>query len=279
MVARIISGVIGIPIAIVLIFLSGGLPFTVAVGIIAVLGMMEFFRGAHHAGARPNVPLGVAMGLAVIVMARFAAEGRSLVHFPLVFSLLLLAMLIRELTRRNCAPFKNIGATLLGVAYVGLFANMVLLRGLDGWMDVWRWHSEKAAWLVLFVFMSTWACDTAAYFIGRKYGTRKLVPRLSPGKTVEGSVAGFIGAFIMAAIIGAVIKLPAAHSLILGALIGVFCQVGDLVESSMKREIGIKDFGSILPGHGGALDRFDSLLFTSTVTYYYVIYLVKGWLG
>lgn len=280
MLARIISGVIGIPIAIVLIFLGGGLPFTIAIGILALMGIMEFYRGIRHTDARPHVLLGILACAAVMVMARFIVEGRSTAVFPAILTVIFLAMLVRELMREPSAPVKNIGATLLGLAYVGgLFANMLLLRGLPGRLAVGSHEADKAAWLVLFVFLSTWACDTSAYFIGRKYGRKKLIPRLSPGKSVEGSFAGFVGSFITAAVVGSIIRIPILHSLILGALIGVFCQVGDLVESSMKREIGIKDFGAVLPGHGGVLDRFDSLLFTSTITYYYAIYLLRGWLG
>jgi phosphatidate cytidylyltransferase len=146
-------------------------------------------------------------------------------------------------------------------------------------MTVGQWTADKAAWLVMFVFLSTWACDTFAYFIGRKWGKKKLIPRLSPGKSVEGSIAGFAGSTIIALLAGTAIHIPIIHSLFLGMIIGVLCQAGDLVESAMKREIGIKDFGAILPGHGGVLDRFDSLLFTSTATYYYACFLLKAWLS
>ena len=127
------------------------------------------------------------------------------------------------------------------------------------------------------MFLVTWASDTAAYYVGSSFGTRKLAPRISPGKTIEGSVGGLVGSVMMAVVakFGFMPWLDLKDCLIIGLLLGSIGQVGDLFESRLKRYAGVKDSGTILPGHGGLLDRLDSLIFTSPVFYYYVI-LIKG---
>lgn len=150
--------------------------------------------------------------------------------------------------------------TFLSIMYLGLFLYFFLLSTLDnGWI-----------WLIL-MLVCTWANDTAAYLVGRRWGRRRLVPAVSPGKTVEGSIGGVLGS-IMAAFWVTLFYpgLPVGDMLILGALAGVAAQAGDLVESAIKRQACIKDAGSLIPGHGGILDRFDSMLFTAPLVYYYV---------
>jgi phosphatidate cytidylyltransferase len=116
--------------------------------------------------------------------------------------------------------------------------------------------------------------DAGAYFVGRTWGRRKLAPRLSPHKTVEGAVGAFIVALVVTVGFGLWFRLPAGHLVALGALFGVAGQVGDLGKSVFKRQAGAKDYGSIIPGHGGVLDRFDSLLFCAPVAYYYLYLLL-----
>jgi phosphatidate cytidylyltransferase len=154
---------------------------------------------------------------------------------------------------------------------------LVKLRGF--WPDPIRLAGTHmpvpvgACWLVLVVF-ACWAEDTAAYAVGRTLGKRQLCPAVSPGKTIEGSAAGFLAAVLVAAAFGRWFGLPLGHAAMLGALIGVLAQLGDLSKSVMKRQAGVKDSGSIIPGHGGVLDRFDSLLFSAPAAFYYL-----SWLG
>jgi len=122
----------------------------------------------------------------------------------------------------------------------------------------------------------TWITDTGAYFVGSRFGRRKLAPRLSPNKTVEGAIGGLIFATAMSIAWGSWIGLPWWHCAILGPILGFLGQIGDLCESALKRDLGIKDFGGIMPGHGGILDRFDSLLFTAPIAYYYLGLALKG---
>ncbi len=156
---------------------------------------------------------------------------------------------------------------LFGVAYVGwMLSHLVLLRAF-----------ECGVALIFFVFLVTWASDTGGYYIGSRYGTRKLAPTVSPKKTVEGAIGGLVGSVAVALICKAWFMpwLTVQDCLIIGLLLGVIGQAGDLFESRLKRHAGVKDSGSLLPGHGGLLDRVDSLIFTAPVLFYYVM-LIKG---
>ena len=156
---------------------------------------------------------------------------------------------------------------LFGSVYIGwMLGHLILLRGL-----------ECGIALIFFVFLVTWASDTAAYYVGSSFGTHKLAPRTSPGKTIEGAIGGLAGSVVMALVakFGFMPWLDLRDCLIVGLLLGSIGQAGDLFESRLKRHAGVKDSGTILPGHGGLLDRVDSLIFTTPVFYYYVM-LIKG---
>lgn len=286
MLARILTGVVGIPLAIVLIFFPGGLPFAVAIGIVSILGVMEFYKGARKNNARPVEWAGIAaVALFVVSATTFSYNDRITISsiFSTVLTLLLILSFTAELIRREHAPIVNVGVTVLGAIYVGwLISHLVVLRGvvLTGaikGVDVCGTKTEIGAVLVMLTFLCTWACDTGAYFVGKFLGKTKLAPKLSPNKTWEGSAGGFSGSLIVAIVAGLIIKLPIHHAIALGAMSGILSQLGDLSESAIKREIGIKDFGSIVPGHGGILDRFDSLLFTGPAVYYYSVLFLQHW--
>lgn len=153
---------------------------------------------------------------------------------------------------------------LLATFYIGLFVYVYLLRALpDGW--IW----------VLFMLAGTWASDTAAFFIGKYLGRHSLAPGLSPRKTIEGAAGGVLGSILVAgAFLFLYPFLTPAPVLALGFLLGLAAQAGDLVESAFKRQVGVKDAGVLIPGHGGMLDRFDSMLFTAPLVYYYVQKLI-----
>lgn len=329
---RILTGVVGIPLAVLLIFVPRGLPFAIAMGIISVLGVMEFYRGVRKIGARPVEWAGVIAVLFFVFSARtFRYDDLTTIGaiFPTALTLLLILSFCVEMTRKQRAPIINVGSTVFGAIYVGwLISHLVVLRGVwlqgltaapkvvqvgpftpeigarlvtyVGWLispylvvlrGVWPqgltaapkvvqvgpYTPEIGACLVMMVFLCTWACDTSAYFLGRAFGKTKIAPNLSPNKTIEGSIAGLIGALIVAMISGWVIHLPWYHSLAMGVIFGVLSQLGDLSESAIKRELKIKDFGTLVPGHGGVLDRFDSLLFSGPAAYYYALLFLQNW--
>ena len=161
----------------------------------------------------------------------------------------------------------HVGLLLLGVLYVGFFIpHVVPLREQP---DGWRW--------ALFTVYTAMGCDTGAYFAGRAWGRRKLMPAVSPSKTVEGAIGGLAGAVIIALLARAVFfPRPVAEIVGLALVIAVLAELGDLCESALKRAFGAKDSGWIIPGHGGILDRLDSLLFPFVFVFYYYAMVVRG---
>ena len=168
--------------------------------------------------------------------------------------------------------FINWSWTLMGLLYMGwMLSYWVALRGFD----------QGKGW-VFFTLFSTFACDTGAFLVGRSWGRHPLAPVISPGKTWEGAIGGFLAAPAAAAIlyllldmVGLTLPLSFTGTVLLGCLIGVFSQLGDLAESTLKRSMGVKDSGTLIPGHGGVLDRVDSIAFTGAVVYYYVTCLAR----
>jgi phosphatidate cytidylyltransferase len=269
----------------VLDFAGGGEGLAVAALLVGLGGVLELFRAAGLEGERPAV----ALTTTAVVLCLLGAWWPDLVPSPWLSGLLtalLIGLFCSELRRATPRPARVLGAALLGAAYLGWLLSFVLhLRRLGAMAEVSPWVEAQpyAPWAVMTVFVVTWATDTFAYFAGRGYGRRKLAPHLSPGKTVEGALGGLAGAVASALVMGTWTGLGqprdlwgtvALHSLALGLLLGIAAQAGDLFASSLKREWGVKDFGGLLPGHGGLLDRFDSLLFTAPIAYYYLTLVV-----
>lgn len=284
---RLASSSLGLPLLVLLVFAEGlpeypALPFTFAVAICALAGGWEYFRAVRLRGFNTTDALAF-FAIALLQLAAWGFTRNLLKDFlPALLALLAIAALIVEVLRREREPLANVGVTFLGVIYVGwLFSYLIFLRSIGGTQTVWPFPSQwtlftldaRGAWLVLYVIAVTWSTDAGAYFAGVRWGRRPLAPRLSPNKTIEGAVGGLVAATLMSLLWGAWVGLPWYHCLFLGPTLGVLGQVGDLCESALKRDLGIKDFGTLLPGHGGILDRFDSLLFTAPVAYYYLYFV------
>jgi phosphatidate cytidylyltransferase len=265
---------VAIPLVLLVVW-YGALPLAALVALAAALGTAELFGLAERGGVRPARALGIATASALPLVTwlaldrpllgeLFADAGLSLGALWLVV-LLSWALVARAPSER---PLSATAVTLLGVAYAGaLPASVLVIRHA-----VEPSRSWAGLWLVCFPLVVTWVCDTAAMFGGRAFGGPKLAPVVSPGKTRSGAIAGVAAALLMAPIFSALVfprwdvDLSLGRALAIAAVLSVVGQVGDLAESLFKREAGVKDSSQLLPGHGGILDRLDSLYFVMPVT-------------
>lgn len=261
---RVYTAVILIPAIYAVIRYSPAWAFTVLIIAGGTIALFELYRMAF-AGRKNAVLVGLGIASAALMIAH--------PHLPFsVADLLLLGTLLMALTLLGGPAslehrFRDMTVALFGVLYVGLtLSALVSTRALP-----------TGEWLILFVAMVTWAGDTGAYYAGNLWGKHLLAPRVSPKKTMEGLLGGMALAVAMSLLARAwfLPQFSVMDALVLGALLTVAGLFGDLCESAMKRSVGVKDSGGILPGHGGMLDRLDSLLFTAPVFYYYIA-LVRG---
>ena len=263
---RIGSGVLFVPV-LILLARTGGIAFWLFVALEVTLGLTEFYRMMRGRGLNPFQPLGVASALALL----WVSYRPDTPHVGFLATAVLLLVLALELRRPEVRQrVEDIAVTSFGVLYVGwLSAHFVLLRELP--RQVGGDYAAGASY-VLLAFFLTWSCDTGAYAVGKTVGRNRPLPRISPRKSVEGAIGGM--AFAVAAAFIArhwfAPYLGVRDALILGIAVGVFAQVGDLVESLLKRDAAHGDSSNLIPGHGGVLDRFDSLYFAAPVVYYYL---------
>jgi len=267
---RVIASIVFIPCFIILI-LRGGLHFLALVDIVIFIGMWEFYGMMMAKGIRPYRTIGIVSGLALSWYVFF----HNGIYANLFLTMGLLAIMTLELTRRDGRnAIYHVSTTILGVFYVAYLAShLVLLRELP--LAVGLDYAVGSSFVFLAVVV-TWACDTGAYFVGMLVGKRPLIPRVSAKKTVEGSIGGLIFA-----VAGAVVAkytfagyLDLLQAIVLGVVAGGVSQIGDLFESLIKRDADVKDTSDLIPGHGGVLDRFDGLLFTAPLLYYYLKFII-----
>lgn len=262
---RILVAVVGIPIAFGFVYL-GGWPLTALVAFIAVAGTAELYRMAAAGGVRVSGAVGF-VGAALLPVVAFVVSpagpglGAEWVAFGGAAWIIVTLTLVMAAHRPTERPLAAVAVTLFGALYAGgLPAFLLMLRHGPGLGDRWA-----ATWLVFLPLALTWVCDTAAMAGGKLIGGPKLAPVLSPNKTWAGGIAGTVSAVIVAPIYGALALAPGGVALgwwqlaTFGLVVSVMGQVGDVAESLLKREVGLKDSGHFFPGHGGVLDRFDSL--------------------
>ncbi len=282
MLIRIVSGLVGAALYILLIFVGNGSAFALTVALFSVVGASELFQAVRsRKQGSPNDLLGWVACIAFQYTAWTYYGARFAPYLPALLILLVIVSLICELIRRQPQPILNIGTTLLGAVYVGwLSSYLTLLHGIHlnarthSLLVPPVAHTTPGEWIVLFVTVCTFLSDTGALFIGRGLGRHKMAPRLSPGKTWEGSAGGLLCSLVGGSLFGAWLHLPLTHTLVLAFLCGASGQIGDLCESALKRDLGIKDFGAVMPGHGGILDRIDSILFSAPLAYYYFMFFL-----
>ena len=261
---RVITALWGIPLLTAIVWF--GEPwFTGLVAIWGVLAAFEFYRLVTASKVPPLTYFGLIWTLLFILSPHF---DYNLLTPLLLTSAVILSLIWLLLRPQKERAFTGWAWTIAGIIYVGwLLSYLVALRSLD---DGRNW--------VFFALFATFTSDTTAFFVGRALGRHRLAPQISPAKTCEGAVAGVIGAIIVSLLFTLPtplsLHLDYGQAILLGLVVSVFGQLGDLVESLFKRNMGVKESGKSIPGHGGFLDRIDSVVFAGIVVYYYVIWAV-----
>jgi len=261
LVQRFVSGLVLIPIIIFLVWL-GGPWFAGLVSLVALRATWEFYELVRHGGHQPSYVAGLALVALCMLDACFPREGIAVFGIVTV----IMALMLRQVLRKHATGFlTNWALTLTGALYVGaLLGHLIALRSL----------AQGMQWILLTLAV-TWVCDTAAYLVGSKWGRHGFFTHVSPHKTWEGAIAGFISGISTAVIAGRFVHLAVWQSLLMGAVLVVGITFGDLAESLVKRQIGVKDSSHLIPGHGGMLDRVDSLLFAGVIAYYFAIVFAR----
>lgn len=271
---RVLVALIGIPLMLGGA-IAGGIWFFILVQIIAVGVLYEFYRLAEKKQTNPHYIIGLGGLTGILIFFGYGSLSEVFGYeyglsdrFEFIGTVALFFILISivyELYRNKGSAFLNIGTTLFGVLYVGI--GMGTFIGLREFFD--------SGAIIIVILFSIWMCDTAAYLGGKATGKHALYSAISPNKTVEGAVFGLVfavGTSIACKYIFAG-ELTLTDAAVIGFIVGVVGQIGDLAESMLKRDAGVKDSSSFFPGHGGFLDRFDSIMFVSPAVY---LYLVTG---
>ena len=254
---RVLSTLILLPVFLAIVMAGPVWLFGTTIVLIGAAGQWEFTGMFERAGIRTRRMMGLVGG--VFVTASFALPVSERVAFTAVLLAVLAAALWRP--RGGRIAWEPVVITVFGICYVNW------LLGYGFWLRDLAFGKE---WVLLLIWV-TWLGETAAYLVGSSFGSHPLAPVISPRKTIEGAVAQFCVSIVAAVVAQAwfFVALPREHAVAVGALLGVAGQVGDLVESALKRSVGTKDTGRLIPGHGGMLDRIDSLLFNTPVLFYY----------
>ncbi|MEW6623248.1 MAG: phosphatidate cytidylyltransferase [Bacillota bacterium] len=252
---RIITAIMGIPIVVALLYIAS-IPLFFAVLLMFFLGGRELIDIGNRAGL-PMLELAVYTGGVLLITEAFFFQGTYASFF---LFLAFMVLVLQWLFFNKNYHFSSLGVSFLGVIYLSFLKYILLLRELpNGFM------------YVIIALLLTWIVDTGAYFSGRRFGKRKLAPAISPNKTQEGALGGLLTAVIaMLGIDYFIVSIGIMNSIILASSVALVGQVGDLFESLLKRKAGIKDSGQLLPGHGGMLDRLDSVLLTFPAFFYLI---------
>ncbi|KEO82967.1 hypothetical protein EL26_12790 [Tumebacillus flagellatus] len=267
---RVVTGIIGGAIFLGAVW-YGGFPFALLIALMAVVGFSELVRMRGWSLFSGPALIGYVVTLMWLLgslLQPFAGtwmpSGDTLSSLWLLLALFV--FLSVSVVSKNKFTFQDMTYLFAGTLYVGLTLHSALLL---------RTNEQLGLAYFLFVLLTIWTTDTAAYFVGRTLKGPKLWPAISPNKTVSGSLGGVVGALAVGLIFAQVMGFSMGPWMLLAALLSVFGQFGDFVESGLKRALDVKDSGTILPGHGGVLDRFDSFLFTAPIAYYGILLILS----
>ncbi len=257
---RLITALLLLPVVAFFVQL-GGYIFLIGTLFIAVTATWEFVRMMQQRGHSPSLPIALLI-MAVGVMSLPLQTNGYLV--PAMAAIFMLSLVWQLYQKQSEAPVVDWALTLAGAGYIGVgLGHLLGLRQL----------SDGTAW-VWMALVATWGADTFAYFVGRAFGKHKFFPRISPKKTWEGVFGGILGGIVGGVLVSIFSVIPLPQGIIIGIIVALFDPFGDLSISMMKRYAGVKDSSNLFPGHGGMLDRTDSVFFAVVLVYYYALWLV-----
>ncbi len=262
---RVLTSILILPLLIIIIYIDKGQYFNLLVIICIFICLEEFYKLVDKKGIPSFRLLGILLGILLPLI--FAAKKPDLIPFVLTASILILFLKTLTLSSPLTDSIQRLTSTLFGFVYIPLMLSfLILIRGL-----------RNGRTLIFYLFVIIWLDDIMAYYIGSLFGKHMLCPEISPKKTLEGAIGGLTGSIIATLVYGALCFNEASvfTLFILGMLIGTFGQLGDLSESVLKRWAGVKDSGSLLPGHGGLLDRIDGLIFSTPIFYYFITFILQ----
>jgi len=277
LISRALSAVVIVGLTALFVYL-GGLPFLAFIVTVSAVATYEYDRMLLHRGFCPFSLATVALGVAFVVDAQF---GYDIWRWAIVAAVLLpLVWLVAGYRSGSCSrempqALADWSVSFVGALYVGVpMSHFVLLRQMNqgnSWAEL-----PPGLWWVALVLLGTWAADTGAYLSGSVFGRHGFMTRISRRKTWEGTIGGVLLSLLVVVLMGVfILNLHLIQSLVLGVVIGPAAIVGDLAESVLKRGAGVKDSGSIIPGHGGMLDRIDSMIFTVVMVYYLALVFTR----
>ena len=259
MLTRIIAGLALVPLC--LFILVGGLPLYIAEIVILAIALREFYKAFNAKDIHPIENIGYIF-IAYLALKNILSLGIEYTYI-VIFALFIYSITYLLRCKNNII---DIAITFFSIFYVAISIDFIVLtiNGFDkGHIYVWS------------IFIVAFFTDTFAYFVGYLFGKHKLIPKVSPKKTIEGSLGGVLGSTIGCMIFGYLFKLDMVSMVIIGSIGSVIAQFGDLFASSIKRYVGIKDYGKLIPGHGGVLDRFDSVILVAPFVYYAIILFTR----
>jgi phosphatidate cytidylyltransferase len=254
----------------IIFILVGGAFLRYGIMILSLLGLFELFKVSRKKSIKPLSLLAYIACIFYYIALDSKYVSNNL-YYKNLFAIMILSILALMCfaiinTKYN---YVDVAITVLGFIYIPVFLGSIVLLN----------EKKYGNYLVWLIFISSWLCDTGAWYFGRHFGKHKLAPKVSPNKTLEGSIGGLISSCLACGVFGIVVNnfnvnIGIIHFFIIGLFCGVFCQFGDLMASSVKRYTGVKDFSNLIPGHGGILDRFDSIIFAGVVVYYYIVIIL-----
>ncbi len=273
---RLITGFI-ISIITLLCFVIGGIPLFVFMLAVVFMGLREYVQILEHKGFHPSLSLITFLTFVVALLVAFDIKFNTLSLLPFALTFGVIVAFLVVLFKGRQPYIANVATTVLGFMYGGwLPCHIILIRqiGMDDF-NLFKISMNEGFFYIVLIFLVVLATDVGAYFMGSRYGKHKLAEIISPKKTIEGAIGGALGAILISMTAPLYTDFTLLQSIFFGVFVTLGAQLGDLSESLIKRDAGVKDSSDILPGHGGFLDRADSYIFALPFAYYFIIFFTQ----